>query len=151
MTLVFCYAATASQVAIPISESTFWFFAYLNMAGASGFGIVMICLFLIYPSRLPAWRFLTVATVLGFGGWTLASMFGPLKNYSNVQLITLCEMILIIIAVIWQVWADVQVVRAFHSVPPGDALSVLAPLARPGLGRTGLAAPPVAASFPWPA
>lgn len=105
MTLIFCFAATASQVAIPISESTFWFFAYLNMAGASGFGIVMICLFLIYPSRLPAWRSLIGATVLGFGGWTLASMFGPFKDYSNVQLITLCEMILIIVAVIWQVWA----------------------------------------------
>ena len=106
MTLIFCFAATFNSLAIQLPENFFWLMIYGNMLGASGFGIVMTCLFLIYPARLPAWKILLPLTVIGFGGWTLLSMFGPFQRYENVQLITLCEMLCIIAVVGLQIWAS---------------------------------------------
>lgn len=105
-TLTFCFASFAHWIELPLADSTIALIWTLNMLGASAFGIIMICLFLIYPSRLPLWKPLTAITVAGFGGWTLLRTFGPLQNFAEVQRITTFEMLAIVGAVIWQVRAS---------------------------------------------
>lgn len=105
-TLTFCFAAFAPWIAMPLAESTIAWIWTLNMLGASAFGIIMTCLFLIYPSRLPYWKPLAALTVIGFGSWTLLRTFGPFQNFAEVQRITTFEMLAIVIAVIWQVRAS---------------------------------------------
>ncbi|MAK59588.1 MAG: histidine kinase [Ponticaulis sp.] len=113
MTLGFCFASIGFDLAVPLSQSTLMSMMVTNALTASAFGIIMPCLFLIYPGKLPFWRFLVVANVLGFGGWTLISAFGPQQNLAVVQLITFCEMIAIIVVVIWQVLASRSEPRRF--------------------------------------
>jgi len=106
LTLLFCFSSFSPSLALPLSEPTISWFWIVNMLGASGFGIVMTCLFLIYPVRLPNWLLLTVATVLIFGTWTLMRTFGPLRDFAEVQRITTVEMFTIVAAVGWQIHAS---------------------------------------------
>lgn len=105
-TLTFCFASFEPFIALPMRETTSASIWIMNMLGASAFGIIMTCLFLTYPSRLPYWKPLTALTVIGFGGWTLLRTFGPFQNFADVQRITTFEMVAIVIAVIWQVRAS---------------------------------------------
>ncbi len=105
MTLGFCFTSVIFDLAYPFSNTAYGVAAQLNMLTASGFGILMPCLFFIYPNRLPGAAYAIAIVVLGFGGWTLASVFGPPGNYPIVHLITFMEMLVIIAAVIWQIWA----------------------------------------------
>lgn len=102
-TLLFCFSSFAPALALPLPEGTVAWFWIINMLGASAFGIIMICLFLIYPSALPHWRILAFATVIGFGSWTLLRTFGPWRDFAEVQRITTVEMLIIAITVIVQV------------------------------------------------
>ncbi|MAP95483.1 MAG: histidine kinase [Ponticaulis sp.] len=104
MTLGFCYSSIAYDLAFPVPDDSFALAARVNMLTASGFGIIMPCLFALYPSRLPGWPVVIAASVLGFGGWTLFAIFGPNPNYDSVQHITFYEMLAIVAVVIWQVW-----------------------------------------------
>lgn len=105
MTLGFCFTTVIFDLAYPFSDAIYGVTAQLNMLTASGFGILMPCLFFIYPNRLPGALYAIAIVVIGFGGWTLASVFGPPSNYPIVHLITFMEMLVIIAAVIWQIWA----------------------------------------------
>lgn len=103
LTLLFTFASTRSFMTLPPPEGIMAMLATVNVLGASGFGIVMICLFLIYPSRLPLWRWGIIGCVSVFGVWTLVRCFGPLKNLASVQPITLAEMLGIVLIGIRQI------------------------------------------------
>ncbi|MEN0654266.1 ATP-binding protein [Hyphobacterium sp. WM6] len=65
---------------------------YLNVGGATGFGIAMIVLFLVYPVRIPGWPWLAAATVAVFTGWTVLAVTRPNEGHP----VTLVEMLCII-------------------------------------------------------
>ncbi len=105
-TLMFTFAAaiyTTRELALPLT--LFQWLRGLNELGASLFGMVMIALFLIYPVPLRHWRGIMLAQVLFFATWTVLSMAGLLPGWANVNLITLCEMIGICIALGGQFFA----------------------------------------------
>ncbi|MFN3313659.1 MAG: ATP-binding protein [Hyphomonas sp.] len=104
-TLLFCAGAAASLVPVPLSYSLLLTAATVNALGASAFGIVMICLFLIYPKRLPGWRIFAGLAVGGFGLWTAAYIIWPWRQFEMIQPITLAEMVLIVGLVLAQIAA----------------------------------------------
>lgn len=104
-TLMFSASSTVWLFAMPLSEGGYLMAAMLNCIGASGFGIVMMCLFLIYPEKLPGWRWLMAATVIGFGGATLWVMFGPSPDFTLVHPVTFWEMVGIFVLAAWQIFA----------------------------------------------
>jgi two-component system, NarL family, sensor histidine kinase DevS len=93
MTLAFTFAGTFSALAMPVSAWVQHLSGLINVAGASGFGIAIICLFATYPEPLPGARAIVAAVVLGFGGWTLAVLLGPADGFGAVQAITFFEML----------------------------------------------------------
>lgn len=104
-TLMFSVSTTVWMFAMPVSESASLAAGVINCVGASGFGIVMMCLFMIYPAKLPGWRWMMAATALGFGGVTYWVMFGPSPDFMLVHPITFWEMVGIIALVVWQIFA----------------------------------------------
>ncbi|MGE6698916.1 sensor histidine kinase [Hyphomonas sp. NPDC076900] len=104
-TLMFSAAAVVWLFAMPLSEGGYLLAGIINCIGASGFGIVMMCLFMIYPVKLPGWRWMMAATVLGFGGVTYWVMFGPSPDFMLVHPITFWEMVGIFVLVGWQIFA----------------------------------------------
>ncbi|ESQ77113.1 ATP-binding protein [Asticcacaulis sp. AC402] len=104
MTLLFTFASVRTLVAAPLADSLLLAFQITNTLAASGFGIVMICLFLIYPNRMPHWRSGMVAAVVVFGLWTLIRTFGPFQHFGSVQPITFTEMVGIILLGLGQIW-----------------------------------------------
>lgn len=103
LTLLFSFSSVFWLVAVPLPDYLFHVAAMVNMLSASGFGIVMVCLFLIYPRRLPGWKPLVAGVTIGFGAWSLVRTVGPLQNFADVQRITFYEMLAIVITIIWQV------------------------------------------------
>lgn len=95
-TLLFCAGAAASIVPVPLSHPSLLLAITVNVLGASAFGIVMICLFLIYPNKLPGWKVFAGLTVLGFGLWTIAFTIWPWQQFETIQTITFIEMVLIV-------------------------------------------------------
>lgn len=93
MTLAFTFAGTFSALAMPVSEGAQIAAARINAAGASGFGIAIIALFVTYPAPLPGARAILAGAMLGFGGWTLAVLIGPPEGLGAVQAITFFEML----------------------------------------------------------
>lgn len=105
MTLLFSFAATDGLMPLAPPEWLADVFSDANALGASGFGIAMTCLFLIYPAPLPFSRWMTIAICLFFGAWTLGRVFGPFRHIASVQPITFSEMIAIITVGLWQILA----------------------------------------------
>ncbi|MEZ5937352.1 MAG: histidine kinase [Hyphomonadaceae bacterium] len=105
-TLTFCFASFAPRIALPMEPGVVAWIWRINMLGASAFGVIMTCLFLIYPSRLRFWKPLAAAVVVVFGLWTLLRTFGPFQDLAEVQRITTFEMVAIVMAVVWQVRAS---------------------------------------------
>lgn len=104
-TLMFSAAAVVWLFAMPLSDAGYLLAGIINCVGASGFGIVMMCLFMIYPVKLPGWRWMMAATLLGFGGVTYWVMFGPSPDFMLVHPITFWEMVGIFALVGWQIFA----------------------------------------------
>jgi two-component system, NarL family, sensor histidine kinase DevS len=102
LTLTFTFAATPSLVAMPISPLIGTLGAKLNMFGATGFGITMICLFAIYPRHLPNAMWICGAMVTIFGIWSAAFLLNPNASSDEGQLITLVEMLAIVALALWQ-------------------------------------------------
>ena len=102
-TLAFCFSSFAPWILLPMAEGTIAWIWAVNMLGASAFGIIMTCLFLVYPSRVTYWKPLSALTVFGFGAWTLLRTFGPFQDFAEVQRITTFEMLAIVVAVVWQI------------------------------------------------
>lgn len=102
-TLFFTYSAaiyTTRELALPIE--IFKPLVGLNVFGASLFGISILALFLIYPSRFKFSKHLLILESIVFGAWTLLSIGGVLPAWAGVNLITLFEMIGIVLAIITQ-------------------------------------------------
>ncbi|MCE8006341.1 ATP-binding protein [Aestuariivita sp.] len=104
MTFTFAYAPLGgvgvvmpAEVLVPLYR--------VNALGASLFGIVMTVLLLRYPVRLPFHQVLTAAAVVGFGGWTVAALLGPVEGLMIIHTITFLEMLCMITAVIGQYFA----------------------------------------------
>jgi two-component system, NarL family, sensor histidine kinase DevS len=98
-TLLFTFAAaiyTTRELALP--AGLFRILRSINEFGASLFGIAILSLFLVYPIRLPSWRFMMGTQAMFFSIWTLLSILDILPLWANVNLITLCEMIGICLA-----------------------------------------------------
>lgn len=105
MTLLFTFASTRRFMVAPAPEWLLTVLHATNFLAASGFGMVMFCLFLIYPGRLRFWPWITVAVVAVFGLWTLLRAFGPFQDYTAVQPITFSEMVGIVVMAAWQLAA----------------------------------------------
>lgn len=95
MTLAFTFAGTISALALPVSEAIQVAAWRINAAGASGFGIAIIALFVTYPAPLPGARIMLAGALFGFGGWTLTVLLGPPDGLGAVQAITFFEMLAI--------------------------------------------------------
>jgi signal transduction histidine kinase len=109
MTLLFTFAGAVDYLAEPLVPEQRHVAAILNTIGASGFGLAVITLFAIYPGPLPRARWLVAAALAGFGGWTLAILFGPPEGLVAVQAITFCEMLAIMALALAQAlrpWRD---------------------------------------------
>lgn len=68
---------------------------YLNFLGAAAFGCAMIALFLVYPVRIPGWRWLAAAVSVFFLGWTVAALVDPSisgHTVNFVQMVCICAM-----------------------------------------------------------
>ncbi|MFN4286961.1 MAG: sensor histidine kinase [Brevundimonas sp.] len=117
MTLGFCVAAVFWLLQTPLSPDFLFTASLVNMISASGFGIAMIALFLIYPVRLRAWRFWMIVTAGVFGLWTAMVALGPSPDHVEVHRITLSEMVLIVAL------AAVQIAAARHD-PRTRAIAV---------------------------
>ena len=106
MTLVFCFTAIGHLVTYPIPYQVQVGLRVANMLSASAFGIIMICLFLLYPTRAKFWRPAALLVALVFGLWTLVRTFGPFMNLMDVQRITFLEMVVMLAAIAWQIRAS---------------------------------------------
>ncbi|MCA0922058.1 hypothetical protein [Pseudooceanicola nanhaiensis] len=75
-----------------------------NTLGSVGFGIAMICLFLVFPRRyLPRWAIVMVAG--GFGLWMVLAVARLLETTAmTIHIPVLVEMICILLAAAGQVW-----------------------------------------------
>ena len=102
-TLAFTYAPAirySTRLALPEMATTT--LSMVNSLGASSFGIAMIALCLVYPTRLPGVRIWMCLNVGVFGLATLGALLGVLPSAVGVHLITTVEMLFIVIAVIGQ-------------------------------------------------
>lgn len=99
-TLTFTFpSAVYTTRELAMHSSLFLALTGLNAVGASLFGIVMIALFLIYPTRIKHGRFLIFTQALFFGTWTVLSILRILSATLSVNLVTFLEMIGICIAI----------------------------------------------------
>jgi len=74
----------------------------INQAGAILFGIAMIGLFLVYPARLPHWKRWLAAAASIFSIWAILAFAGVLTHPGVIHRITLTEMILIMLVLVFQ-------------------------------------------------
>jgi two-component system, NarL family, sensor histidine kinase DevS len=102
LTLMFTFAPIPGLFAMPLPPWVNVVGAKLNMAGATGFGIAMICLFAIYPRALPRAKWIIAFVVAVFGGWSAWFLIKPHADSDEGQLITLLEMLVIMALSLWQ-------------------------------------------------
>jgi len=77
----------------------------INGTGATAFGIAMIALFVIYPNRLPGWRWIGTAVLGVFGTWSALILTGHAPGTLGLHFVTLIEMFGIFVALIAQYFA----------------------------------------------
>lgn len=94
---------TTRELALPALN--FRILEELNAIGASIFGISMIGLFLIFPSKMKHWRSIFGGTTVALGIWTLLFTFKLTPEWANVNLIILTEMLLIMAVIAAQFFA----------------------------------------------
>ncbi|MGY6627117.1 MAG: sensor histidine kinase [Oceanicaulis sp.] len=104
-TFAFCMGAAGNLAPSAPPPAIAMTFSMSNAIGASAFGLVMIALFFIYPSRLPRAGWLIGASVALFGGWTLLAAIGPLDLSIAVQRVTFLEMLVIVTVSLAQIRA----------------------------------------------
>jgi signal transduction histidine kinase len=88
-----------------IEITTFRTLETMNAWGASLFGIHMIALFLIYPARLPAHRFLAIFQCAFFLLWTISFSLQWAPDWANISLIIVTMMAIICVAIGCQFFA----------------------------------------------
>ncbi|MCH8489902.1 MAG: ATP-binding protein [Oceanicaulis sp.] len=104
-TFAFCMGAAGNLAPSAVPPAIAMTFSMTNAIGASAFGLVMIALFSIYPSRLPRADWLIGASVALFGGWTLLAVAGVLNISVAVQRVTFLEMLVIVAVSLAQIIA----------------------------------------------
>ncbi|MCC5995107.1 MAG: hypothetical protein JJU18_01890 [Oceanicaulis sp.] len=104
-TFLFCMGAAGNVAPSALPPPVAMIFSMTNAVGASAFGLVMIALFSIYPSRLPRAGWVIGASVAVFGGWTLLAAIGPLNLSIAVQRVTFLEMLVIVAVSLAQIAA----------------------------------------------
>jgi two-component system sensor histidine kinase DevS len=72
-TLAFTFAAATFAGGAVEPRSLAIAMIWLNGIGASGFGLTMIWLFLVYPVRLPHWPWITAVCALAVSAYTILS------------------------------------------------------------------------------
>jgi signal transduction histidine kinase len=95
MTLLFTYSAGMWGLAFPVTAQQSTILGIVNFLAASAFGMSMIALFLIYPNRLPGWKWGILAMIVIFAPLTLLAQFNVFDQARVSQGITLAEMIVI--------------------------------------------------------
>lgn len=99
-TLAFTYAgALGFTPAVEVTPDMQNLFGLINWFGASGFGMVMIALFIVYPVRLPHWLPIAAISTAFFGIWTLLYVFADIPDWANGDLVTTLEMVGICIGI----------------------------------------------------
>tara|TARA_R110002073_G_scaffold19336_29_gene70837 strand:- start:2391 stop:4310 length:1920 start_codon:yes stop_codon:yes gene_type:complete len=98
-TQAFTFAPIPFSVAgFEASNTSLQALSVINGAGASAFGVAMVAFFLVYPNRLPGWRWIGTATVVVFGAWSVAYFTGHVPASPGMHLVTLMEMVAIFAA-----------------------------------------------------
>lgn len=88
---------TTRSTALPASWHLF--LEAFNSLGASGFGIFMIALFVVYPVKLPQWKKIISSLSVIFTVWTFLTIFQVIPRTLGLQVIILLLMLLIIAAI----------------------------------------------------
>ncbi|MHC9236526.1 sensor histidine kinase [Pseudooceanicola sp. 502str34] len=98
-------AALYSTRELALPEALFARASAVNTLGSIGFGIAMICLFLLFPRRyLPRW--VVGAVIAVFGTWMVLAVTRALEPVAMIiHIPVLVEMICILLAAGGQVWA----------------------------------------------
>ncbi|WP_417482648.1 sensor histidine kinase [Maricaulis sp.] len=104
-TLAFTFAAATFAGGAVEPRSLAIAMIWLNAIGASGFGLTMIWLFLVYPVRLPHWPWITAACAVSVTAFTVLSRGGYLPAWATIHLLTVIEMAAIALAIIGQLLA----------------------------------------------
>lgn len=89
----------------PIPLPTFRILEELNAIGASGFGVSMIALFLLYPVRLRNWKSWSIVLSVLLIVWTILFVLKWTPSWLGISPIILVEMIAIAILIFVQLWA----------------------------------------------
>ena len=105
-TYAFCLGAAVFSLPGPHSEGVASAAVFVNVFGASAFGIAMIALFATYPVRLRGAGLMAFGALAVFGGWTIAAFLGPFDVFIEIHRITLAEMVVILVLVALQISAS---------------------------------------------
>ena len=105
-TYAFCLGAAVFSLPGPHSDGLVSAAVFVNVFGASAFGIAMIALFATYPVRLRGASLMAFGALAVFGCWTIAAFFGPFDVFIEIHRITLAEMSVILMLVALQVSAS---------------------------------------------
>jgi len=108
-TLTFTFAPAPFNVeGLAPTDTLISILVLLNSGGATAFGISMIALFLVYPNRLPGWKWLGGLALLIFGVWSTIVIIGTVPRINNLHQVTLIEMVAIFAALLAQYFAARQ-------------------------------------------
>lgn len=91
---------TTRELALP--KSLFQILAFLNAFGGGLFGSVILTLFLVHPFRVPFWKQLASIQTVVFGIWV--GLYLSQMAWANVNLSLVTQMILVCLAVGYQLW-----------------------------------------------
>ncbi|MBV2167627.1 MAG: hypothetical protein KUL82_02860 [Bdellovibrio sp.] len=85
-----------------LSVDLFQLLEAINVWGAYLFGSSLLTLFLIYPSRLPRWKALSLAQAVFFFLWTTAFLMEWAPNEANISIMVIAYLICVGLAVLAQ-------------------------------------------------
>ena len=104
-TLAFTFSAASFAGGAVDPRSLAIAMIWLNTIGASGFGLAMIWLFLVYPVRLPHWPWITAVCAVFVSAFAVLSRGGHLPAWATIHFLTVIEMAAIALAILGQLIA----------------------------------------------
>tara|TARA_R110000868_G_scaffold58183_9_gene179853 strand:- start:7975 stop:9873 length:1899 start_codon:yes stop_codon:yes gene_type:complete len=112
-TLAFTFAAASFAGGAIEPRSLAILMSWMNAVGASTFGLAMTWMFLVYPVRLPHWRWIAAISALAVGAYVCLSLSrtGYLPAWATIHLLTVIEMAAIALAIIGQFLATARAPR----------------------------------------
>lgn len=94
---------TTRELALP--KTLFQILETLNAWGATGFGISVLALFLVYPKKPSRWKRVAVGQAVFFTVWTAAFSLQLVPDWANISLIIVSLMLCICVAIGFQFFA----------------------------------------------